>query len=410
MILTGKQIKTRKLLYERQRKSVNLPKRRIAIMHPQFRVGGGSEAAPLWAIEALKKDYDVTLITMGKLDLPQFNLAYGTNIAIDEIRLIEIPIPVMCRKRFDAFRAYRLTRYCKRVAPDYDLIMSTYNVMDFGVKGLQFIADFSFDDNLRRSFGEARAIYHKDSIFRKIYLFAAELLAGTLKDDWKDNVSIANSDWSGRIMKEVFGMETSTIYPPVIGAFPDIPWEARENGFVCIGRLTPEKRIDRMIEIINRVRERGFDVSLHIVGKPGDNAYIQKLNKLASENSSWLFMEGGKFGREKLEFLAKHKYGIHGRDREPFGIAVAEMVKAGCITFAPADGGQTEVVNHPALLYDNVEAAVDKIERVIKDRRLSQELRQHLVRQGNKFSVEIFQKEIRILVCDFFEQKDRHEG
>jgi glycosyltransferase involved in cell wall biosynthesis/GT2 family glycosyltransferase len=390
-----------------------MPKKRIAIVHPQFREGGGSEAAPLWAIEALKRDYDITIITMGKLNLNRFNMAYGTNIARGEIRLIEIPIPLFCGSRFDAVRGYRLARYCKRVAKDYDLMMSTYNVMDFGVKGIQFIADFSFDDKLRRSFDESKAkfggLLYKNSVLRSLYLYFAQIIAGITEEGRKQNITVTNSDWSGRIMKQAYGIETQTIYPPVSGDFPDIAWNARENGFVCIGRLTPEKRIDKLIEIASKVRQRGYDVHLHIVGNLSESEYVRKLNKLAEENSSWLFMEGGKFGEEKMDFLARHKYGIHGRDKEPFGIAVAEMVKAGCVTFVPADGGQTEIVGHEALFYKDVGDAVDKIARVLEDRRLSQELFEHLDKQGESFSVKRFKDEIKKLVGTFVEKKAINE-
>jgi glycosyltransferase involved in cell wall biosynthesis len=372
---------------------------KIAIIHPEFREGGGSEAGPLWTAEALKKDYAVTIITMGELDFARFNRAYGTDIHNDEIRLIEIPIPPFFRKRFDAFRGYRLARYCRRVAKDYDLMVSTYNVMDFGVRGLQFIADFSFSDSLRRSFDGFKSgingVFYKDSVLRRIYLYLASALAGTTGEGWKKNITIANSDWSGRIVKNVFGIETRTIYPPVFGSFPDVPWEDRKDGFVCIGRLVPEKRIDRMIEIMRRVRERRPGVSLHIVGSSGNSQYMEKLNKLAAKNSSWLFMEGGKFGKDKLDFLARHKYGIHGHPGEAFGIAVAEMVKAGCLTFVPVTGGPAEIVGHEALLYSDVDDAVQKIERVLANNSFSEELRACLAKQGEKFSVERFKDEIR---------------
>ena len=46
---------------------------------------------------------------------------------------------------------------------------------------------------------------------------------------------------------------------------------------------------------------------------------------------------------------------------EAFGISVAEMVKAGAIVFAPNNGGQTEVINSPDLLFSGADDAVRKI-------------------------------------------------
>jgi len=45
---------------------------RVAVMHPQLGYGG-SETVPLWTVQALKRDYHVTLITGGPVDLPRLN-------------------------------------------------------------------------------------------------------------------------------------------------------------------------------------------------------------------------------------------------------------------------------------------------------------------------------------------------
>ena len=188
-------------------------------------------------------------------------------------------------------------------------MMSTYNVMDFGRKGIQFIADFSFDDELRRKYdfpehGAEHFVHHK-SFIRSMYLKLGEVLSGVSKDGWKRNVTIANSDWSGRVMKETYGIDCKTIYPPVWGDFPDIPWESRENGFVVLARITPEKRIDNIIEILSKVRETNNDIHLHILGTLNDSAYGMKIRKLAEQNSAWIFLEGLVTGQKKNGFYSK---------------------------------------------------------------------------------------------------------
>lgn len=380
------------------------------IYHPQLKEGGGSEARPLWTAEALKQDYDVTLATMGHVDLDRFNHAYGTSLTRDEITLIELPIPFLFRSRFDALRSYRLARFCKERSSDYDLMISTYNVMDFGRRGIQFIADFSFDDRLRRSFDfspdGAKGLLYKNSPFRTLYLLSGRVLSGTYrgKNGWRDNLTIANSDWSGRLLKDTYGIDSKTIYPPVMGEFPDIPWQEKENGFVCLGRLAPEKKIDTLIRILSEVRKKGHDVHLHIIGKTDGSDYVASLQSLARKNSKWVFMEGGMFGKEKTGFLAKHKFGIHGCRKEAFGIAVAEMVKAGCIPFVPDDGGQTEIVNHPGLLYRNIEDAADKISKTLGSETMQHKLQQHLALQAKKFTTDNFIEEIRTLVKAWFKE------
>ena len=61
-----------------------------------------------------------------------------------------------------------------------------------------------------------------------------------------------------------------------------------------------------------------------------------------------------------------HGDGIHARPGEAFGIAIAEMIVAGCLPFVPAEGGPSEIVDHnPALVYDTVDEAVEKIDSML---------------------------------------------
>jgi glycosyltransferase involved in cell wall biosynthesis len=388
---------------------VTLPK--VAIIHPRLVPGGGSEAKPVWMMEALKNDYEVYLITMGEVNLDVLNEAYGTEIKQDEIKIISVPIPLFFRIWFDALRGYRLARFCKRNSSQFDLMISTYNLMDFGTKGIQLIADFSFDDQLRRTlhpplYGYEKVLYHK-SIFRSVYLKLGKILSGFSQNGWKYNLTIANSAWSSRIMRDVYGVQTLIIYPPVASEFTDVAWEEKENGMVFVGRLVPEKRVDKVLEILGKVRERGLDVHLHILGRSNNTRYAEYLKKLFEINCDWVFTEGPMFGHRKLRFIAQHKFGISGCVNEAFGIAVAEMVKAGCIPWVPNGGGQVEIVNHPSLIYDDIDDAVNKIERVLRNSEIQTQLREYLSEQGKKFSIQRFKTEIRQVIEYFCRENAR---
>lgn len=218
----------------------------VAIFHPQLREGGGSEARALRAAEALEEDHDVTLVTMGDPDLGRLNGYYGTRLDAERVRIVSFPIPAFARTRFSALRSARAARYCRENASRFDLMISTYNVMDFGVRGIQFIADFSFDDLLReRDRKEPKAFvraFHRSRVIRGPYLSLARALSRASRDGWKRNLTIANSDWTARTLREAFGIETRRIYPPVVDVPPGLPWNEREEGFVFLGRIS-RKRI-----------------------------------------------------------------------------------------------------------------------------------------------------------------------
>jgi glycosyltransferase involved in cell wall biosynthesis len=385
--------------------------REIAIIHPRLKPGGGSEARALWIAEALKKDYQVTLVSMGNIDLEALNQYYDTNLKYDEISIIEIPIPKLLKRRFDALRSYRLSRYCKKNSDRFDLMISTCNVMDFGKRGIQFIADFSFDDDLRRKYdfesGKSYKILYQKTLLRRLYINFSKWISGESSEGWMKNITVANSKWSSELLKRNYGINAGVIYPPVEEKFPDIQWGKKGNGFVAIGRLVPEKKFDQIINILKKVREKGHDIHFHIIGGVSNTSYYKKLLSIARENSSWCSLEGPKYGKDKKMFLSEHKYGISGRKNEPFGIAVAEMIKAGCIVWVPEGGGQVEIVDHPDLIYKSEKDAVAKIEKILKKNKKQKELLKHLQNQSKKFSTYAFMLEVKSLVSEFFERNEK---
>lgn len=84
---------------------------------------------------------------------------------------------------------------------------------------------------------------------------------------------------------------------------------------------------------------------------------------------------------------------------------MAEMVKGGCIVFVPNGGGQTEIVNHPALIYEDDDDAVRKIETVLAGAALQESLREHLSQAAQRFSIENFKTVILHVVGRFLREK-----
>jgi glycosyltransferase involved in cell wall biosynthesis len=216
----------------------------------------------------------------------------------------------------------------------------------------------------------------------------------------RSNLTLVNSDWTGSEMHRVYGIETTTLYPPVPGIFRPRPWHERRNNVVCVGRLEGGKRIERMIEIVSRVREHGEDVTFDIVGFAHTNQieYLERLRRRVRDVGSWVTLHENLPRADLLELLAASRYGLHGMPYEPFGIAVAEMARSGCIVFTPPNGGQVEITSHPQLTYDGVEDAVEKLVAVIRAPDEQAHLHAHVMRRGELFSAERFVSSFRELV------------
>jgi glycosyltransferase involved in cell wall biosynthesis len=386
---------------------------RLAVIHPDLTVSGGSQAPAVWLAGAAVGGFRITLISSSEINLERLDRFYGTRLAGQDIATVTVP-PAGWAKRVDALRGFRLERYCRKKARDFDILVSAYNVMDFAKRGIQFIADFSFDDGLRRAFdagplGLQRFLYARSPL-RSIFLRLAARLAGRREEGWKRNITIANSSWTRNVLKRELGLESHVIYPPATGLFPDVPWTEKEDGFVVLGRIEPEKRLERILSILGRVRAAGFDVHVHILGTSGNQAYIRSMESLCRDLGPWAVMEGLVEGKDKCAMIARHKYGLSGRAFEPFGIAVAEMAKAGCLVWVPRGGGQAEIVGLPELIFANDDDAVGKIVRMLAEAGLQEDARRRLRAQSARFSESRFVDEVRDLLTAFLKEMTQELG
>jgi glycosyltransferase involved in cell wall biosynthesis len=397
--------------------SVFMRKTSVAVFHP--RLGrGGSEAAAMWTLEALKRDYRIAIVAGGRIDLPALNRFYGTSIEPDECETVEIALPwPLAKAEWGAvLRAVLVDRGRRRHLGRFDVLINSYNIGNFDRPGIHLLADFSWDDEMRRRLdpsgnGLAGAI-HRDGWTRRAYLGAAAMVsAASARDPFAGgDLIVANSEWSKELLRERHGIEARVLYPPVTMRMPATVPERKVNRFVCLGRIEAEKRIERIIGILKGVRARGHDLSLHIIGGTGETAYGRSIERLSRAEGGWIALEGRQFGEAKARLLAESAYGIHARAAEPFGIAVAEMVAAGCIVFAPAEGGPAEILGHDALLYRTEDEAVEKISAVLNSGELQARLRAHLRRQAENFSVESFMRGIRRVVKEFIAKQASRES
>jgi glycosyltransferase involved in cell wall biosynthesis len=362
---------------------------KVVIGHPMLGLGG-SEAVVMWLIEALKKKCDMTIATTSGWNRQKLNEFYGTQVEEDQIRVRVAPLPWPLRSRsVAALRGAVYQRFARRIAGEYDVRISAYNITDWGRPAIHFLADFSWNKQIRdRVDPPSSGLIYEDSLLRKAYLglaSAIELPSG--RDPIHDDQLIANSRWTAETVRQNCDVQcAATIYPPVWSEFPDVAWEDKENSFVMIGRISPEKRIEKAISILSAVRSHGHSIKLHLCGHIEDDLYGHRIDALCRKNSEWIIPEGRVSGERKISILAGCRYGIQARSAEPFGISVAEMVKAGAIVFVPHDGGQAEIVENPDLLFTSESDAAAKIHRVLQSAPLQSALHISLKEKAQSFS------------------------
>lgn len=348
-------------------------------------MGGGAEAVCLWMLEALKEEYDLTLFTLIFRGFNELNNIYGTYLSERSVRVISPTPPFLAPavrfylRNVDPSRGKRqklISRFFRKYANRFDLAISGYNEMDLGRPGIQYIHWINVvgSDPKAVSFGAIR-----------------------------QNLTLTNSRCVAGFIKKEYGIDARVVYPPVVSDFPEVPWEQKEDGFVCIGRLCEAKSPHKAIQILKRVREAGFNVRLHIIGTPGEARYMRFLKKMVRSNGEWVKLHINICHKDFVELLSRQRYGIHWK-KEPFGIVVAEMIKAGCIPFVRDGGGQVEVVGHSSdcLFGSTLEQAAAKIVSVLSDPDKQGALRKELFKRRHLFSTDFFMEEIDSIVKRHF--------
>ena len=209
-----------------------------------------------------------------------------------------------------ALRAACFQRFARMVAGEYEKNISAYNLTDWGLPAVHFIADFSWHQRIRERLDPvAPGFIYRDSWLRRIYLDIAgryQNLSG--RDLLREDKIIANSHWTAELMRKACEVEVAAVvYPPVCGEFPKVTWQDRENAFAMIGRIAPEKRIEDAIAILETVRQRGHAVQLHLCGQIGNDSYGRRIATLCRNHADWIVSEGFITGARKAEILATAK-------------------------------------------------------------------------------------------------------
>jgi glycosyltransferase involved in cell wall biosynthesis len=386
-------------------------KPRVLIVQPSLNPPGGAAGVAAWAIAALSPGYDVDLLTWSPIDLEAVNRYYGTRLDSSHFRILAGPARL--KRLLDAIdpdpRSHQATALLMRAARligrgrRYAASLSFCNESDFGRPIIQYIhypyMMGRFDDADRWW-----PLWGRDAREKVTRLRPWRVLSGFNPRRMRANLTLVNSEWTGSLVREAYGIEPITLYPPVMAGLAPARWDDRANVIISIGRLSSEKRWDVALDIVREVRARGYDVRWQLIGSPGghasDGAYAERVRRAIAENRAWAELREEVSREELLRTIAQSRYGLHAMIGEHFGMAVSELAIGGCLVFVPDSGGQTEIVAHdPRLMYASPAEAVEKIVRVLRDDAARADLRASLSAHAERFSADHFQQQLRAIVA-----------
>ena len=372
---------------------------RILIVQRSLSPPGGGNAVAAWMIHALAAEHDVSTITARDWSTADTNTFYGTAIP-ERITKHVIPAPWqwlsgLPEDRVTRLRMCSVLRYARPLAATHQLLITADNFAPFSKPGIQYV---HFPADLQPEPARWPALVRP-------YFALCDALVGGRWSDASANLTLANSRWTASGLERLGDMsKPRVLYPPVRDPGAGLAWADRDDTFLCIGRFHGSKRIEKAISIVSKVRAAAIpQARLIVVGSAVDPEYTTRMHRLAAEHGDWIEFREDLSRVELDRLMGRSRYGIQAMENEHFGMATAEMIRAGCVVFAHNSGGTPEVLNNErALLWDDEADAVRKVSGLAgnpgkEPPPLLSSLRIHAA----QFSTETFAERVRDVVAGF---------
>lgn len=380
--------------------------KRVLLVQPSLQPPGGSNAVAAWVLQALLAEHRVTVLSWRPVEVEPINRFFGTDLHRSDFATIVVPrswrlLPDLLPTPAMLVKLSLLMRYTRQVSAGFDVIFGVFNETDYGRRGIQYI---HYPSYLRPRPQVDFRWYHQPAAALTAYYWLADRVAGFSLERMKANLTLVNSNWTGEHVRAFLGGNPRTLYPPVAKAGPGLPWNERVPHFLSVGRISPEKEYERVMRILARVRLHAPDLRLTIVGTSDRHTarYFTSLQSLARSLGDWIQFRQNISRDELRDLMASHRYGLHGMREEHFGMAPAEMARAGMVVWVSNGGGQAEIVgDEPALLFGSEDDAVRKINAVLANPAEQERLRRRLAERAELFSTDRFVREVRDVVALF---------
>jgi glycosyltransferase involved in cell wall biosynthesis len=367
---------------------------RILLVQHSLDPPGGGNAVAAWMLQALAGVHELSTLTMSRWHPRAVDAFYGTSLAGIEITQLHPPIALRAVRLLPGeimrLRTSALFRGARRHAARFDLLITADNYGAFGRPGLQYL---HYPAALRPEPRFLPPLVH-------LYYGLCDRLAGMSWETARLNRTLANSAWTAGLLQRERGIAATVLYPPVVDSGPGLPWHERSNTFLCVGRFHGSKRFELAVSILARARASMPDLRLRIIGSSVDREYRRRLVAMVRQFPEWITIEEDLTQPHLLDVMRQSRYAIHAMENEHFGMAAAEMARAGCIVFVHDSGGQVEAVGGaPEVLWRTADEAVSRIRAVALSSRAEQgALSARLSTHAARFSSERFVREFRDIV------------
>ncbi len=211
---------------------------------------------------------------------------------------------------------------------------------------------------------------------------------------------LTNSSWTAEKVVALYPRLSGRVYvlhPPVdVEYFNEGLAYGRERLVVTISRFTPEKNLDKVLDVAKELKEYEF-VLVGSTAKYSEPVIKSLKNRIDGEGLGNVNIMVNLPRDELRKLLSRAKYYLHPQFAEHFGISVIEAMAAGCVPIVYRDGGAWyDVVSKVSdvLGYNDVAEVPNIIKRIDCGGDLYSALRDKSVEYSKKFNYEGFKKNL----------------
>lgn len=362
---------------------------------------GGGNGVAAWMLQSLSRRGRVTLLSRVPLDVVEVDQYYGTSLREWPIKNVVVRNPLLeglsrIGLPVALARHHYLMKRAKSLVHDFHLVCSACNEQDFGVPAIDYV-HYPWNVYPRPDAPEWNETPLRKTILR-LYNRLCCLISG-FSSRRPRNLTLANSEWTRKLYLKVYPQRPCFVLnPPALAEILEDDGGARGEGFLAIGRVSPSKEWEKLIDIVEQLRNRGHQVTLTLAGSRDDREYEERIVARAKRAGDWVDIRLDQTRDELRSLLKSHRYGLHGMVDEHFGMAVAELILGGCLTVVPDSGGQVEIVTDERLRYRSAADAVEKCDRFLRDFELREQLWQRQKAERDRFTTQHFQRSFEELL------------
>ncbi|WP_254272258.1 glycosyltransferase family 4 protein [Haloarcula marina] len=191
-------------------------------------------------------------------------------------------------------------------------------------------------------------------------------------------------------LQELAGVDIEVVPNGVHPMFrPDAKVDAEENLLLYVGRFAPEKRLPLLVRAFARVRERGVDTRLVLIGARRETAKTE-VKELAAELGVASSVEVyGRIPRESVpEWMNRARSVVLPSRDEGFGMVLMEAMACGTPPIGMDSGSVPWVIDDAGQLCADEDELVDALERIVADDDYYRQQRERALNRASKFTRE----------------------